>query len=139
MQTRLASMKARHVVVALATAGWLAVSGAVSPAPAAPIGGDFSLSGTDNFDFASNTINILSNSISVVHGSFPGSLVGTSLTFPANPINYSTLTGLLFTGNSGLSFTIAGLATFIETDNPPGQNDELEIAANGTLTLTGFD
>src|SRR5262245_60995763 len=109
MQIRLTSTKARHFVVALATVGWLALSGAVTPAPAALISGNFSLSGTDTYDETANTINILTNTVTVANGSFAGAgILNTSLIFDvANPIHYDALTGLLFHGNvaSGLTFT----------------------------------
>src|SRR5262245_24063221 len=100
MQIRLT---ARHFAAALATAGCLAVSGAMSPAPAALITGTFSLAGTDSYDMTANTISILSNTVLTSTGSFNAAgLTGTSLTIvPVNPIHYDALTGLLFTGISG--------------------------------------
>ena len=129
-------MKARNFVVGIATAGWLAVSAVISPAPAIPITGNFSLTGTDTYNLTTNTITFLTNTINIATGSFAG-LAGTSVVFDQNPANYSALTGLFFHHvASGLSFTFPGLANFSE--NTPNPND-LTISGNGILTLPGFD
>ena len=51
-------------------------------------------------------------------------------------VNYSTLTGLFFSGPSGLSFTFDGVANFLEGAILP---NDLAIGGPGTLTLAGFD
>jgi hypothetical protein len=129
-------MTIRNSMVAMATTAWLAIAGVVSPAPAIPITGNFSIVGANSYDLTANTVSILSNTINIASGSFLP-LLNTSLTFDkTNPINYNTaLTGLLFHGINGLTFTVSGTGSATEHFNP----DSLDITANGILTLTGFD
>jgi hypothetical protein len=133
----------RLFAAATIAAAWLAVAGAASPVSAALINGQFSINGLDRYDFAANTIGFVpgSSTVTTASGDFAASLgfVGSAITFAQGNIptdvDYTTLTGLLFTGVNGLSFTISGLATFEEDLI----ENELAIRANGTLTLAGSD
>jgi hypothetical protein len=132
-------MKGRNFVAGIATAGWLAVSAVISPAPAALMTGQFSMTGTDIYDLNANTISFLTNTINVGTGAFVP-LAGTSVVFTQGAfpaaVNYTTLTGQLFTGAFGLSFAFTGLANFLEGGLNP---TDLTISGPGVLTLAGFD
>src|SRR5262245_46081185 len=108
--------KWRSLVVAAFTAVSLGVAGSATPVFAAPITGQFSITGSDTYDLTANTISFLPGSTvaaGTATGSFAG-LNGTAITWAqgASPVvvNYTALTGLLFTGVSGLTFTLVGNA-----------------------------
>ena len=116
--------KWRGFAVAAVAAAWLAVPGAVQPASAALISGSFSIVGNDIWDINANTLGIVdaTPAITTATGDFLP-FVGTSLTFNqctvgGGPCNYSTLAGLLYTGNNGLTFTISRSASS-KTHNLP--------------------
>jgi hypothetical protein len=135
--------KWRGFVVAAVAAAWLAVPAAVQPASADVIaeGSRFSFVGIDRYNLATNTIGFVAGDSIIRTGdqSF-APLVGQPITFNQGNIpfdvNYSTLTGLFFSGPSGLSFTFDGVANFLEGAIFP---NDLAIGGPGTLTLNGFD
>ena len=131
----------RGFVVAAVAAAWLAVPAAVQPASADFIEGQFSFVGIDRYNLAVNGIGFVADTsiIRTGDGDF-ATLVGQPITFNQGNIpfdvNYSTLTGLFFSGPSGLSFTFDGVANFLEGAILP---NDLAIGGPGTLTLAGFD
>jgi hypothetical protein len=134
------AMRARLYVAATATATWLAFSGALTPASASFITGQFSIGGSDIYDLTANTIEFVPGSSTITGGtgSFSG-LNGTPITFDQGDgvfVHYDTLTGLFFSGSSGLSFSFTGTASFQEGGIDP---TSLSIVGPGTLTLAGFD
>ena len=135
--------KWRGFVVAAVAATWLAAPAAVQPASAATLTGNFSIAGVDVYDLTAQTISFSAGSTVLAGtGSFAG-LVGTPITFIAgctapSACDYTTLTGLFFTGNKGLSFTWSGTANFLVGVTPPFVGD-LAIGGAGMLTLNGFD
>ena len=135
--------KWRGFVVAAVAAAWLAVPAAVQPASADFIaeGSQFSFVGIDRYNLATNTIGFVADTsiIRTADGTF-APLVGQPIDFNQGNIpldvNYSTLTGLFFSGPSSLSFTFDGVANFLEGAILP---NDLAIGGPGTLTLAGFD
>ena len=126
----------RGFVVAALAAAWLAVPAAVQPASAAT----FSFIGVDRYNLAVNGIGFVDGTATVLAGDGAfAPLVGQPITFTQGNIpfdvNYSSLTGLFFTGPSGLSFTFDGVANFLEGAILP---NDLAIGGPGTLTLDGF-
>jgi hypothetical protein len=142
--------KWRGFMVATVAAAWLAVPGAVQPASAALISGQFSMTGTDIWSQAANTLGVSSGLVNTATGDF-APLIGSSITFNqctlATPCMYTNtnnasgaalISGLLFSGNNGLTFTVNNSA-FAESTNPLSNLPELDISATGGLTLTGRD
>ena len=72
--------KWRGFMVATVAAAWLAVPGAVQPASAALISGQFSMTGTDIWSNAGNTLGVSSGLVNTGTGDF-APLVGTTITF----------------------------------------------------------
>jgi MYXO-CTERM domain-containing protein len=120
------------------------VSAGVSPAPAAFITGQFSMSGNDTYDLTANTIQFIAGTTTVTasSGDFAAAgLTGSAITWnqgetPGPAVDYTTLTGLLFSGISGLTFTLTGIADFEEDFSGL---TSLDITGDGILTLTGSD
>jgi hypothetical protein len=144
--------KWRGFAVAAVAAAWLAVPGAVQPASAVLASGQFSFSGNDIWDINANTFGVVgSPTISTATGDFLG-LIGTTLTFNqctvGTPCTYtnslspgpapSLLTGLLFSGSLGLTYTISQSA-YAENTQPPAFLNDLTLLAIGTLTFGAFD
>src|SRR5207248_3666045 len=110
-------MRARTFTVATVAAAWLATSGALNPASAIPITGQFSIVGNDIYDLSANVIRFIPGTqITAGTGSF-STLLNTTISFNQGQgafVDYTTLTGLFFSGESGLSFSFTDTASFQE-------------------------
>ena len=142
--------KWRGFMVATVAAAWLAVPGAVQPASAALISGQFSMTGTDIWNMTTNTLGLSSGLVATASGDFTP-LIGSTITFNQctlgspcmytntnNPSGPALLSGLLYTGIDGLTFTI-NTSAFAENITPPANLPDLSILATGVATLTGRD
>ena len=144
--------KWRGFMVATVAAAWLAVPGAVQPASAALISGQFSMTGTDIWNNATNTLGVSSGSVNTGTGDFarvgrydnnlqsvqPCRFMPVHKATNIIQVAQSLLSGLLYTGSNGLTFTINNSA-FAENITPPANLPDLSILATGVLTLTGRD
>jgi hypothetical protein len=133
----------RLVGVVAAAVTSLAVSGAVNPAAAVPLSGQFSMDGFNSYDFTTKRIGFLPFSVFInpTSGDFFPDLVGVNFSFeqgtePQPPVNYTTLTGL-FVEVRGFTFAFSGFASFVEGSviDPTA----LAISGNGILNRVGFD